>query len=61
MLSDRLTELGDAGLVTRTVGEGPPVSVSYALTKAGALSCPRSNRSAGGPRSTFDRSGDGLG
>ena len=34
MLSDRLSELGDAGLLTRTVSEGPPLSVSYALTDA---------------------------
>jgi DNA-binding HxlR family transcriptional regulator len=35
MLSTRLTDLIDAGLVTRTVDEGPPVSVAYALTDAG--------------------------
>lgn len=35
VLSERLTELTVAGLVTRTVSEGPPVSVSYALTPAG--------------------------
>ena len=34
MLSDRLGELGEAGLVTRTVTEGPPLSVTYALTDA---------------------------
>lgn len=32
MLSDRLSDLGAAGLITRTVDEGPPVAVSYALT-----------------------------
>ncbi|MEV6419690.1 helix-turn-helix domain-containing protein [Streptomyces sp. NPDC051662] len=36
MLSDRLTELGAAGLVVREVDEGPPLRVSYRLTKAGA-------------------------
>ncbi len=36
VLSDRLTELTQAGLVQRTVDEGPPVSVSYQLTDAGA-------------------------
>ena len=36
VLSDRLVELVDAGLVRREVAEGPPVSVSYELTKAGA-------------------------
>ncbi|MFF3753617.1 winged helix-turn-helix transcriptional regulator [Streptomyces sp. NPDC002018] len=36
MLSDRLTELGGAGLVVREVDEGPPLRVSYRLTEAGA-------------------------
>ncbi|MCQ4209218.1 helix-turn-helix transcriptional regulator [Streptomyces longispororuber] len=36
MLSDRLTELGAAGLVVRQVDEGPPLRVSYRLTAAGA-------------------------
>lgn len=36
MLSDRLTELGVAGLVVRQVDEGPPLRVSYRLTEAGA-------------------------
>ena len=40
MLSDRLSELGDAGLLTRTVSEGPPLSVSYALTDAGRALLP---------------------
>jgi DNA-binding HxlR family transcriptional regulator len=35
MLSDRLTELGALGLVTREVEEGPPLRVSYRLTAAG--------------------------
>jgi DNA-binding HxlR family transcriptional regulator len=35
MLSDRLTELADAGLVTREVNPGPPLRVRYALTDAG--------------------------
>ncbi|MFZ3595682.1 winged helix-turn-helix transcriptional regulator [Streptomyces sp. BH104] len=36
MLSDRLTELGAAGLVVREVDEGPPLRVSYRLSAAGA-------------------------
>lgn len=36
MLSDRLTELGAAGLVVREVDEGPPLRVSYRLTESGA-------------------------
>jgi DNA-binding HxlR family transcriptional regulator len=35
VLSDRLRELTEAGLVARTVKEGPPVSVTYTLTEAG--------------------------
>ena len=36
MLSDRLAELGGAGLVVREVDEGPPLRVSYRLTESGA-------------------------
>ncbi len=36
VLSDRLSELVETGLVRRVVAEGPPVSVSYELTSAGA-------------------------
>lgn len=35
MLSDRLTELAEAGLLSRQVDEGPPLRVSYQLTEAG--------------------------
>ena len=35
VLSDRLAELAQAGLVARTVDAGPPVTVSYALTASG--------------------------
>jgi DNA-binding HxlR family transcriptional regulator len=40
MLADRLGELCDAGLVVRTVTQGPPLSVSYALTDAGRALLP---------------------
>jgi DNA-binding HxlR family transcriptional regulator len=40
MLSNRLSELSNAGLVTRTVREGPPLSVSYALADAGRALLP---------------------
>jgi len=40
MLSERLGELTDAGLVTRTVRDGPPLSVIYALTDAGRALLP---------------------
>lgn len=35
ILSERLTELADVGLVTREVDHGPPVNVSYRLTRRG--------------------------
>ena len=35
VLSDRLSDLAGAGLITRTVDEGPPLAVSYALTDRG--------------------------
>jgi DNA-binding HxlR family transcriptional regulator len=35
VLSDRLSELTEAGIVQREVGEGPPVAVSYRLTPSG--------------------------
>ena len=40
MLPDRLSALTTAGLVTRTIGEGPPLSVAYALTDAGRALLP---------------------
>jgi DNA-binding HxlR family transcriptional regulator len=40
MLSDRLAELVEVGLVNRTVTEGPPLSVTYALTDAGRALLP---------------------
>ncbi|MDR7188068.1 DNA-binding HxlR family transcriptional regulator [Microbacterium sp. BE35] len=35
VLSDRLSELAETGLVTRDVDAGPPVAVSYTLTPQG--------------------------
>jgi DNA-binding HxlR family transcriptional regulator len=40
MLSGRLSALTEAGLVTRTVDEGPPVSVTHELTEAGRALLP---------------------
>lgn len=40
MLSERLGELVDAGLISRTVREGPPVSVAYDLTDPGRALLP---------------------
>lgn len=36
VLSERLSELAEVGLLRRSVAEGPPVTVSYELTPAGA-------------------------
>jgi len=40
VLSDRLSELCNVGLATRTVDAGPPVSVTYELTDAGRALLP---------------------
>jgi DNA-binding HxlR family transcriptional regulator len=40
VLSERLAELCAAGLVLRSVDEGPPVAVSYTLTPAGQALLP---------------------
>lgn len=40
VLSDRLTELCNVRLATRTVDEGPPISVAYELTDAGRALLP---------------------
>ena len=40
MLSSRLATLTDAGLLTRAVDEGPPLSVAYRLTDAGRALLP---------------------
>jgi DNA-binding HxlR family transcriptional regulator len=40
VLSERLTELAQAGLVLREVDEGPPVAVRYRLAPAGEALMP---------------------
>ncbi len=40
VLSDRLSDLTRAGLIARTVDEGPPLAVSYALTSRGQALIP---------------------
>jgi DNA-binding HxlR family transcriptional regulator len=40
VLTERLSELTAAGLVTRTVDVGPPLAVSYALTDRGEALIP---------------------
>jgi len=43
MLSSRLAELTDLGLISRVVIDGPPVSVRYSLTTAGRALIPSLN------------------
>lgn len=40
VLSDRLSDLAGAGLITRTVDEGPPLAVSYSMTDRGRALIP---------------------
>ncbi|WP_433723078.1 winged helix-turn-helix transcriptional regulator [Actinoplanes sp. CA-051413] len=40
MLANRLVSLTEAGLITRTVAAGPPVTVAYALTERGRALMP---------------------
>jgi len=40
VLSDRLSELAGAGLIERTVLEGPPLAVTYTVTDAGRALLP---------------------
>ena len=40
VLSDRLADLAAGGMITRTVSEGPPLAVSYALTERGLALMP---------------------
>jgi DNA-binding HxlR family transcriptional regulator len=40
VLSERLGDLTTAGLISRTVDEGPPLAVAYALTERGRALMP---------------------
>jgi DNA-binding HxlR family transcriptional regulator len=40
VLSDRLSDLAQAGLIVRTVDEGPPLAVAYALSDRGKALIP---------------------
>jgi DNA-binding HxlR family transcriptional regulator len=46
VLSQRLTELAGARLITRTVDEGPPVGVHYSLAPCGEALLPALDRIA---------------
>jgi DNA-binding HxlR family transcriptional regulator len=54
VLSDRLSDLVAGGLVARTVDEGPPLSVSYALTDSGRALMPALNQIAEWAREHLD-------
>jgi DNA-binding HxlR family transcriptional regulator len=54
VLSERLTELATAGLVTRTVDEGPPIAVAYALTDSGSALLPALRELTNWARSNID-------
>ncbi|MFD7708266.1 winged helix-turn-helix transcriptional regulator [Streptomyces sp. NPDC059785] len=59
MLSDRLAELGKAGLVSREVDAGPPLSVSYQLTPAGEALRPALEELGNWAERFLDGSGQG--
>ena len=40
VLSERLSDLTEAGLISRTVDAGPPLAVAYALTERGRALMP---------------------
>src|ERR687892_263010 len=40
VLSDRLSDLAQGGLIVRTVDEGPPLAVTYRLTERGRALMP---------------------
>src|ERR1019366_4615775 len=56
MLSERLAELCRAGLVQRSVDEGPPIAVGYTLTPAGLALLPGPSS----PTATCSRSPAGM-
>lgn len=43
VLSERLSELTGAGLIARSVDEGPPIAVAYTLTASGDALLPALN------------------
>jgi DNA-binding HxlR family transcriptional regulator len=40
VLSERLSDLAAGGLITRAVGDGPPITVTYQLTERGLALIP---------------------
>jgi DNA-binding HxlR family transcriptional regulator len=56
VLSERLTELAAAGLLSRSVDEGPPVAVAYALTESGDALLPALRELTNWARANIDPS-----
>ena len=57
MLSDRLSELTDAMVLSRSVDPGPPVAVRYALTPSGDLQ-PTMNEAVAGYQERYHGAAD---
>lgn len=57
VLSARLSDLAAGGLITRTVDEGPPITVSYALTDRGRALVPALEQIAFWARDHLDQNG----
>ena len=57
VLSDRLADLAAGGLITRTVSEGPPLAVSYALTDRGRALMPALDQIANWARDNLPEGG----
>ncbi len=55
VLSERLSELGSAGLVRRSVDAGPPIAVAYALTDSGVALLPALKELTTWARENLDR------
>ena len=61
VLSDRLSELCDVGLATRTVEEGPPISVAYELADAGRALMPALEQITRWAEEHLPTTGEGVG
>jgi DNA-binding HxlR family transcriptional regulator len=60
VLSDRLADLAAGGLISRTVSEGPPLSVSYALTDRGRALIPALEQIANWAQDNLPDNNDGA-
>jgi DNA-binding HxlR family transcriptional regulator len=60
VLSDRLADLAAGGLISRTVREGPPLTVSYALTDRGRALIPALEQIANWAQDNLPDNNDGA-